>query len=214
MAKPEAEERLVPISALEHFSYCPRQCGLIHVEQVFEENVFTIRGQLSHEKVDEGEANSKEGTRIVRSAPLWSERLGLTGKCDVVEFRPEGPYPVEYKVGRPRGRHAEYQLCAQALCLEEMLGASVPLGAIYYRAIGRRREVAIDSALRQETEEMTAAIRTMVESEELPPPVDDERCPTCSLVDVCLPTVVNQRARLRGLQATLFQPLAPGDDDE
>jgi CRISPR-associated exonuclease Cas4 len=129
-ADPEASIE-VPISAIEHYSYCPRQCALIHVEQVFEENVFTIRGRLAHERVEQGEETSASGVRVFRDVPLWSERLGLRGKADVVEMRPEGPYPVEYKVGKRHGAHADLQLCAQALCLEEMLASTVERGAIF-----------------------------------------------------------------------------------
>ena len=121
----------VPISAIEHSSYCPRQCALIQ-EQTFEENVYTVRGRLSHERVDSGDVETRPGVRVLRSLPLWSERLGLRGKADVVELRPsEPPFPVEYKVGRRHPPHADLQLCAQALCLEEMLGVEIPDGAVY-----------------------------------------------------------------------------------
>jgi CRISPR-associated exonuclease Cas4 len=122
----------VPISALEHYSYCPRQCGLIHVEQTFEENLFTVRGQIAHERVDAASDRIERGVKVARGIPLWSDRLGLQGKADLVEFRPEGPFPVEYKVGRRAGTHPDLQLCAQALCLEEMLAQAVPRGAIFY----------------------------------------------------------------------------------
>lgn len=141
----------VPISALEHYSYCPRQCGLIHVEQTWGDNVFTVRGTLAHARVDAGGDTPARGVRVARGAPLWSERYGLRGKADLVEFRPEGPYPVEYKVGRRQGEHADLQLCAQALCLEEMLGVAVPRGAIYYHGLRRRHEVVCDAGLRART---------------------------------------------------------------
>ncbi len=128
----------VPISALEHFSYCPRQCALIHVEQTYEENLYTVRGRLAHERVDEGDTSSRAGTRTLRGVPLWSFHLGLRGKADAVELHPAGPFPIEYKVGRRHGAHADVQLCAQALCLEEMLGVPVPRGAVYYGALRRR----------------------------------------------------------------------------
>ena len=133
-ATPWDEQELldVTISALEHFSYCPRQCALIHIEQTFEENVYTVRGRLSHERVDSGETETRPGVRVLRAIPLWSERLGLRGKADVVELRPgKPPFPVEHKVGRRHFPHADLQLCAQALCLEEMLETEVPTGAIF-----------------------------------------------------------------------------------
>jgi CRISPR-associated exonuclease Cas4 len=203
----------VLISALEHYSYCPRQCALIHVEQTFEENVFTVRGRLLHERTDSGEITVAAGVRSARGVPLWSERLGLAGKADVVEFGPQGPYPVEYKSGRRYGRHPDFQLCAQALCLEEMLGVSVQRGALYYAAARSRHEVDFDDALRRQTVEMILAIRSMLEEPLLPVAPNDARCPNCSLVDVCMPTGVAEVARLRGLQGALFQAFEPEADD-
>src|SRR2546430_686008 len=124
---------LVLISALEHWSYCPRQCALIHVEQTFDENLYTLRGRNAHERVDQPEGELREGVRVERAVPLWSDRLGLVGKSDVVEFHGADPFPVEYKHGpRRKKEHDDLQLCAQALCLEEMTGRSVPRGAIYH----------------------------------------------------------------------------------
>lgn len=195
----------VPISAIEHYSYCPRQCAMIHVEQTYEENVFTIRGTLAHERVDSGEEDDNRGVRTLRGIPLWSERLHLRGKADAVEFRRTGPYPVEYKVGRPRGDHAALQLCAQAMCLEEMLGEPVPLGEIYSHATRRRQEIVFDQALRDRTEGIIAAIESMLREQSLPKAPNDARCPQCSLRNACLPSVVAESARLRGLQSTLYQ---------
>ncbi len=204
----------VPISAIEHFSYCPRQCALIHVEQTFEENVYTVRGRLAHERVDSGEGETRPGVRVLRGLPLWSERLGLRGKADVVELRSDQPpFPVEYKVGRRRPPHADLQLCAQALCLEEMLEIDVPAGAIYSHAERRRHRVHFDAALRQRTVTLIGEIRMQLQRQLLPPAVDDTRCPPCSLVHTCLPQVAAQPARLRGLQGALFRPISAGDDD-
>ncbi|MGY4706961.1 CRISPR-associated protein Cas4 [Candidatus Bipolaricaulota sp. J31] len=128
-----AQEGLVPISALQHYVYCPRQCALIHVEQIWEENIYTLRGRRAHERVEIPEGIVREGVRVEYALPLWSQRLGLVGRADVVEFPDGVPYPVEHKVGPRRARHAdEVQLCAQALCLEEMLGVRVPKGALFY----------------------------------------------------------------------------------
>ncbi len=201
----------VPISAIEHFSYCPRQCALIHVEQVFDDNLFTIRGHLAHERVESGEETVRGDLRVLRSIPLWSERLGLRGKADVVELRPEGAFPVEYKVGVPHGRHADLQLCAQALCLEEMLGAPVPRGATYHHATRRRREVEFEAGLRQEVETIVAAIREQIREQRVPDAPNDARCPNCSLIQICMPSVVGERDRLRGLQGALFRPLVIGE---
>lgn len=198
----------VPISAIEHYSYCPRQCALIHVEQTFEENVYTIRGHLAHRRVDAGEVETRPGIRVLRGVPLWSERLGLRGKADVVELRPGvSPFPVEYKVGRRRPPHADLQLCAQAMCLEEMLGTAVPDGAIYSHVERRRHEVSFTSALRERTIALVEEIRQQLRHQILPTAADDARCPPCSLVHACLPRVSAQPARLRGLQGALFRPV-------
>ena len=203
----------VPISALQHWSYCPRQCALIHVEQVFEENIFTIKGQIAHERVEGQQSTVRDGVRVLRGIPLWSERLGIYGNADVVELRREGPYPIEYKVGVPHGEHADLQLCAQALCLEEMLGEPVARGSIYHHRTRARRDVVFGPVLRSRTEDVIRGIRVMLERQEVPGAPNDARCPNCSLIQLCMPSVVGERARLRGLQAALFRPLAVGTDD-
>src|SRR6266567_8319359 len=139
-----SEEDIEPImiSALEHYSYCPRQCALIHIEQTFDENIYTLKGHIAHERVDQTITRNEEDMRIERAVPLWSRRLGLVGRADVVEFHGEAPFPVEYKVGpRRKWGHDDLQLCAQALCLEEMTGQEVRHGAIYYHGSRRRKEV-------------------------------------------------------------------------
>lgn len=196
------------ISALEHFSYCPRQCALIHVENVYDENLYTLRGNRAHARVhDEDESGSVEGVRIERGMPLFSERLGLIGKSDVVEFGADGiPFPVEYKVGpRKDNRHDDVQLCAQGLCLEEMFGCGVIGGAVFHHSSRRRRNVAFDAGLRRETEEMTSRVREMISASEVPPPVADARCPKCSLFDACMPFTLVQMDTKRHL-AELFDP--------
>lgn len=201
----------VPISALEHYSYCPRQCALIHVEQTFDENVYTIRGRLVHDRVDSGEETSADGVRTLRSIPVWSQRHGLRGLADAVEFRATGPYPVEYKSGRRHSRHAAIQLCAQALCLEEMLETTVERGAVFYHAARRREEVLFDDALRQATLRTAEQVRAMLLAQAVPSAPNDARCPDCSLIDSCMPAVVAERNRLRGLQGALFVPAVVGD---
>lgn len=195
------QEPLVALSALQHWSYCPRQCALIHVEQVFSENVFTSRGRAAHERVDEPGAENKGTTRIERAMPLWNDELGLIGKADLVEFASDGTaYPVEYKHGRRRAqRHDELQLAGQALCLEAMTGKPVPAGAIYHFSSRRRRTVAIDMALRDETLAAIEAVRNLLSEVILPPPVNDKRCRHCSLRELCQPTIVSEKARYRKL---------------
>jgi CRISPR-associated exonuclease Cas4 len=196
----------VLISAIEHYSYCPRQCALIHVEQTYDENVYTVRGTLAHERVHAGVETCSGDIRIKRDVPLWSDHLRIRGKADLVEFRPESPYPVEYKVGRHQGEHAALQLCAQALCLEEMLDVAVPRGAVYSHRTRRRHEIEIDAELRRQTIAVIEEIRALLRSQRLPPVLNDPRCRRCSLKDACLPHVIGERARLRGLQSVLFQP--------
>ena len=196
------------ISALQHYSYCPRQCALIHQEQSFDDNEFTLRGQRAHRRVDSGEISVEEGRRVLRALPLYSERLGLVGKADVVEFLPDGrPYPVEYKQGkRHRREHDDIQLTAQALCLEDMTGFDVPEGAIYHHKSKRRRIVAISPELRQRVENLTQAVRRMLETQTMPPPVDDAAlCHACSLQELCQPELIGARQRIRHLAEQLFE---------
>lgn len=198
----------IPISALQHWAYCPRQCGLIHLEQVFEDNIHTARGQAVHHLVDQPGYEMKAGVKVERSLPLWSDRYGLIGKADLVEFHPDGTvFPVEFKHGRKRQKvHDDLQLAAQSMCLEEMLGRPVPKGAIYHASSRRRREVAVTPELRQLVEATAAAIRAMLASGVLPPPANDGRCRECSLKDICQPEAIAGRGRQRLLREELFIP--------
>ena len=195
----------VMISALEHWSYCPRQCALIHLEQTFDENLYTLRGRALHERVDDPTSEESQGVRVERAVPLWSKRLGLVGKADVVEFHGDTPYPVEYKHGpRREHEHDDLQVCAQAMCLEEMTGKAVPRGAIYHHSSRRRREVIFDDGLRNRVAETVAAIQRMLVSKTLPPPVNDKRCDHCSLKESCMPSVIGEQDRARTVVAELF----------
>ena len=156
-----AEDNLVPISALQHMLYCPRQCALIHIEQQWNENRFTAEGKILHERTDSGSGERRGTVRIERSVAVRSLILGVSGVADVVEIH-DGcrPYPVEYKRGRPKAHRAdEVQLCAQALCLEEMLNFSVPAGALFYGRNRRRKEIQFDSELRDLTKRVAAEVR-------------------------------------------------------
>lgn len=193
----------IPVSALQHYTYCRRQCALIHVDRQWEENLFTLRGRQAHRRVDEETGEWDGEVRIERAVPIWSDRLGLVGKTDVVEFHPDGTlYPVEYKRGpRREGHHDDIQLCAQALCLEEMLGVAIPLGAVYHVKSRRRREVVLDVALRERTEAAVVAVRELLAQPALPSPVEDRTlCRACSLIEVCMPDVAPVAA------AWLFDP--------
>ncbi|MGQ0701260.1 MAG: CRISPR-associated protein Cas4 [Panacagrimonas sp.] len=201
---------LVPISALQHWSYCPRQCALIHVEQVFADNVHTARGHAVHKLVDEPGAERVGTVRIERAMPLWNETLGLIGKADLVEFDAAGtPYPVEYKHGpRRRSQHDELQLAAQAMCLEKMTGRPVLFGALFQFSSRRRREVRIDDSLRQRVADTTVLVREQIASGRLPPPlpVNDARCRACSLIELCQPAALGARERYRSLLTALLLP--------
>ncbi len=205
----------ISLSALQHWAYCARQCGLIHVEQAFEENVHTLRGQAVHQRVDTPGLELRPGMTVERSLPLWSDALGLIGKADVVEFAADGtPYPVEYKHGSRNKKASiaacdDVQLAAQALCLEEMLGRTVPEGAIYYARSRRRRVVVIDASLRKKVHEAIAGVRALLAASSLPPPVNDERCDACSLVHLCQPAALGPINRWREARDELFEPDAP-----
>ncbi len=200
-----ADADLVMISALQHYSYCPRQCGLIHLDQAWDENLFTLRGRRVHEQVDVPGGETAYGVRIERGLPLWSDRLGLIGKADVVEFRDGVPLPVEYKHGpRRQSRHDELQLGAQAVCLGEMFGVVVGRGVIYHHTSRRRREVVIGPAARPPVEEATRLVRAMMRSGRLPDAVNDSRCEKCSLRESCLPTVTDGKARAARAARSLF----------
>lgn len=195
----------IPISALEHYAYCPRQCALIHVEQVWSENLYTMRGRDVHEHVHDDSSHEVAGVRMERSLPIWSNRLRLTGKADLVEFHGDVPYPVEYKSGRHRkGNPETIQLCAQALCLEEMFRVPVEKGALYWHGSRERREILFTDAMRRQVEETALQVIEMFEKRIVPPPVNDNRCEGCSLRESCLPTVVSDKARSRKAARELY----------
>ena len=203
-AEPDFDNPVL-LSALEHYSYCPRQCALIHREQTYDENIFTLQGNAVHERVDRPGAAVVDGIRSEYSVPLWSVSLGVVGKADLVEYREEIPYPVEYKHGPARNDgHADLQLCGQAMCLEEMLAVTVSHGAVYHFSSRRRREVEFTPKLRKSVELAVAAIRQMLISDRLPAPVADARCRNCSLIESCLPFVVADRERNLDYQSRLF----------
>lgn len=201
----------IPLSALQHWAYCPRQCALIHVEQVFEENLYTQRGQALHQRVDDPGVALCDGLRIERALPLFCDRLGLVGKADIVEFLPDGtPYPVEYKHGSRNKRPDiaacdDLQLAAQALCLEEMFGKAVPEGALYYATSRRRRLVTLGIGIREKVEQAVIAVRQLLAAGALPRPLNDEHCRACSLRDLCQPEALAQTAAHAALRRTLFE---------
>ena len=197
------DNNLLMISALQHILFCERQCARIHVEQIWNENIFTVKGEIMHENAHSGEVEYRDGMKIERGIPLRSLELGLIGKADVVEFHKQSdgslfPFPVEYKLGEPKeNRCDEVQLCAQAICLEEMMQLTITHGALFYGRTRKRHEVIFDDELRRLTEEAAARLHNIVDNGITPPPIyDKKRCDTCSLKAFCIPKIPPQRASL------------------
>ncbi|MCX8052384.1 MAG: CRISPR-associated protein Cas4 [Armatimonadetes bacterium] len=204
---PAEDEAVVMVSAVAHYAYCPRRCGLIYVENLFDDNVFTLLGSAAHVRADQPTETTKHGVIIEHALPIWSDKHGLCGRADVVEFHPDGSIlPVEYKISpKHRIEHARFQLCAQAICLEEMFGRAVTSGAAYSSSSHQRVSVAFTTELREETARIIELIRKMLVEQNLPPPVNDRRCPNCSLVHLCVPEGISNLASVH-CEDFLFLP--------
>lgn len=206
-----SDEHVVALSALQHYLYCPRQCALIHVEQLWEESRHTAEGRVLHERADKPKIERRKGVRTVTAMPLAAPALGISGIADVVEFHQtaqgEQVFPVEYKRGKPKAHRAdEVQLCAQALCLEAMLGQAVSAGALYYGQTRRRSDVAFDKPLRQLTQETITAVRAMVASGCTPgAQYSPRRCDACSLMDLCQPKLLGRAQSVNDWLAAQLQ---------
>jgi CRISPR-associated exonuclease Cas4 len=195
----------VMISALNHYLYCPRRCALIHLEQFFQENVYTMRGKEVHERADEASSYLEAGVRVERALPIWSKRLNLVGKADVVEFHGDVPYPVEYKSGRHKEFQNDFlQLCAQAVCLEEMLGVKIEKGALYWHGSRERKEIQLTASLKEQVEKIAEEVHRMIFEKRIPHPVNDERCRECSLREACMPEIVDNKVKARNAAKELF----------
>jgi CRISPR-associated exonuclease Cas4 len=232
-----SEDELLPLSALQHLIFCERQCALIHVEKVWVDNVLTVEGTALHQRVDEEPGETRGTLRVARGLALRRLRLGLSGRADAVEFRsglheerggsdrrdgrlPEGespsrgpgqPCPVEYKRGKPKENHAdEVQLCAQALCLEEMLGVAVPSGAIFYGQTRHRKNVSFSSDLRRETEDAAARLHELLAAGRTPRARREPKCDRCSLLEICMPDALGTSAQ-RYLLRQIRHATAGGD---
>jgi CRISPR-associated exonuclease Cas4 len=197
------EDDLLALSALQHLLFCPRQCALIHIEQAWVENLYTAQGRLMHERVDQSGRESRKDVRIEYGMPLRCLRLGLIGKADVVEFHrlaAEGgwqPFPVEYKRGKEKKENWDkVQLCAQALCLEEMLGVAVPAGALFYGKNRRRQDVVFTDELRRETEDTAVQLHELIGAGRTPAPVYTKRCDSCSFYELCLPRLLEKKRKV------------------
>ncbi len=199
------EDDLLSISALQHLLFCERQCALIHIEHVWEENRLTVEGKNMHERVHEQSSESRPNVRIVRGLRLRSLRLGLVGVADVVEFHGTTnkskisdlkslgqPFPVEYKRGKPKTDHSDtVQLCAQALCLEEMMECAIPNGALFYGTIRRRLDVSFDDELRALTRRTAFRLHELIDAGVTPPAEYSPKCENCSLLNLCMPKQVS-----------------------
>ncbi len=214
MLKVMEQEQSIPLSALQHHLFCPRQSALIHLERLWQENRFTMEGRVLHETAHDPSASGTDGkgVRLARGLSLSSTRLGLYGVADVVEFHPDGRVvPVEYKRGKPKEHDADrIQLCAQAFCLEEMLSVEIPLGFLFYGQNRRREEVSLDGTLREHTEQIAADLRAMLKSGVTPKAVREPKCDSCSLIDLCLPEAMRYQS-VREYNNRLFDHLNEND---
>jgi len=200
------EDEIILISALNQYAFCPRRCALMYVEGTFVHNHYTLLGTLDHEGADAPGYEVRESVKVLRALPLSSDRLGLSGKADWVEMRDSIPYPVEMKHGPRRAfDNDDIQLCAQALCLEEMMGVACPTGSIYHVKSRRRREVAFDTGLRELTEKTIGEVRSLLRTRVVPEAVLLSKCEGCSLRKVCMPEI--NRSRVSRAQKTLFEPV-------
>ena len=203
----------IPVSALQHAVYCMRQCALIHVERLWEENRFTAEGRVLHQGIDEAGRRRRAGVRQVMALPIYSIRLNLTGVADMVEFHDSltdtTPFPVEFKRGKAKIHRAdEVQLCAQALCLEEMTGTEVPMGAFYYGQTKRRKEVAFNPELRALTETTVVQVAKLFAQGHTPSAeYEAAKCRGCSLLNKCRPKAMD-RSVLAWRTRTLTSHLA------
>lgn len=187
--------RLIALSALQHYVFCPRQCALIHNEQEWAENFLTAQGQVLHQRVDSGVPETRKGIRYERSVHLASHKLGLVGVADVVEVENKTGLmrPVEYKRGRSKLDNVDkVQLCAQAICLEEMCGIDINEGVLWYQQTKRRELVALDKNLREETLAVIQKVRHLLDTNITPKPIYQKACKACSLIDICQPKLIEK----------------------
>lgn len=187
------DDSLIPISALQHFIFCPRQCALIHIERIWNENYFTAAGRVMHENAHSKQSSSINGVRIARSLQVKSKKLGLFGETDIVEFHKTENgikiFPVEYKLGKPKEHDADaIQLCAQAMCLEEMLDSQITCGALFYGKLKHRTDVIFDADLRNKTINAANALHEFLAAGNTPKAeYSNKKCSACSFLEMCRP---------------------------
>ncbi|NYI98242.1 CRISPR-associated exonuclease Cas4 [Streptomonospora nanhaiensis] len=206
----------MPLSALEHYAYCPRQAGLILLEDAFAEDAATVRGTLAHHRVHDPGHEQRPRVRTLRALPVWHDQLGLTGVCDVVEVHAEGTVvPVEHKSGAyTPGGPADVQVGAQAMCLEQRMDTTITTAAVYTMADRRRHTVAVDAALRERVRTTAEAVRAVMAQGRLPAPAADQRCRRCSMNTGCMPKVLAKTRRYERLLADLYTPAPETEWDD
>jgi len=225
------EDDLLPISALQHLAFCPRQCALIHIECAWAENRFTAEGRAMHDAVHKPQSEYQDGVHIARSLRLHSFRLGLVGQADVVEFHQlpndhKGgvelnsvagkwmPFPVEYKRGKPKAGNCDIvQICAQAICVEEMLGTTIEKGALFYGKPRRRQEIAFSNKIRLETETLTLRLHELIGAGKTPPARYEKKCGSCSLYEICAPKTTGIRKDINRYLASARTILEENDNE-
>jgi CRISPR-associated exonuclease Cas4 len=192
------EDDFIMINALQHYIFCPRQCALIHIDDVWQDNFFTVRGEILHEKVDADTYETRGNVKIVRGLRIHSFKYGLVGRCDVVEFKKTSKVneilPVEFKAGQPKEDISDkVQLCAQVLCLEEMMNIQINKAYFFYGKIKRRYKIDIDLRLRTQTEDVINNVRILVSNKKIPIMEFSAKCRNCSLINICQPKAMNKR---------------------
>lgn len=213
----DAEQELIPVSALNQYCYCPRRCALIFVERLWDENVFTVEGRIMHGKVDTVKDESRGDVRVEYGIPMRSLRLGLIGKADAVEFHKSGdkwiPFPVEYKRGKPKPDNSDkVQLCAQAICLEEMLNVEIRNGSLFYGRTRRREDIVFDSELRMATEDIARKVHELTRAGRTPHARYAKKCRSCSLLNHCMPRAVGRQGKVEKYIATAFSDVSTAQE--
>ena len=193
-----SEDNFIMISSLQHYIFCPRQCALIHIDDVWQENLFTVRGEILHQRVDTDTYETRGDVKTVRGLRIHSYKYGLVGRCDVVEFKQTSKgkeiLPVEFKAGQPKDDISDkVQLCAQAFCIEEMLHTKINKAAFFYGKIKRRNVIDIDIQLRSQTEDVISNVRKLITEKKIPIIDYSSKCRNCSLVNICQPKALNRR---------------------
>jgi CRISPR-associated exonuclease Cas4 len=208
------EDDLIPLSALQHYAFCRRQCALIHIEQIWEENIYTLEGRILHQKVHSGETETRRDTHTDFGTPVRSLELGLSGRTDTVERSADGTICIiEMKRGKAKtGCMDEIQLCAQAMCIEEMLSVSIPVGWLFYDKTRRRKQIDFTQELRSRTAELAHEVHQFIQAGRTPPPEPDQKCPRCSLFDICLPIPLAKRRKVQNYIARALSRNIWGDE--